>query len=90
VEPWQREAAISAISWRGDLNDDCTAEWAGLTLRAEQMERTRWWWAVYDNATGELISDSHATTTISRNGKRARGAAEVAARNWLADLKPSV
>jgi len=83
VEPWQREAAISPISWQGDLNDDCTAEWAGLTLRAEQMERTRWWWAVYDSATGEIVKDSHAASEIARNGKRARSAAERAARNWL-------
>jgi hypothetical protein len=54
------------------------------------MERTRWWWAVYDNATGELISDPHATATVARHGKQARGAAEVAARNWLAALEPSV
>ena len=28
--------------WTGDLNDDCTAYWAGFILRAEEMDRRRW------------------------------------------------
>ena len=83
VESWQREAAALPITWLGDLSDDCTAEWAGLMLRAEQMDRKHWWWAVYDAATSEIISDSHASSEIARNGKKARRAAEHAAREWL-------
>jgi hypothetical protein len=89
VESWQKEASALPIVWTGDLNDDCTAEWAGLTLRAEEMNRKSWWWAVYDAATHEIISDSNASTVIARNGKKARGAAESAAREWLASGQPS-
>jgi hypothetical protein len=89
VEPWPREAMASPTSWLGDLDDDCTAEWAGLTLRAEQMDRKHWWWAVYDSATNEAIADSHGCSEISRNGKRARNAAKLAARKWLTEQFPS-
>jgi hypothetical protein len=27
------------IIWEWDLNDDCTARWAGLMLRAEWMDK---------------------------------------------------
>jgi uncharacterized membrane protein len=76
-------ANFSAIRWTGDLNDDCQAEWSGLLLRAEQMDRTYWWWAVYDAKTNEIISDSHGTTTRATNGKKARAAAEAVARVHL-------
>jgi hypothetical protein len=89
VEPWQREAMALPISWLGDLDDDCTAEWAGLTLRAEYMDRKHWWWAVYDSATSEIITDSHASSEVARSGKHARSAAERAARSWLSDPQPS-
>ena len=88
VESWQKEAAALPIAWFGDLNDDCTAEWAGLMLRAEQMDRKHWWWAVYDTATGEIITDSHASS-VAHSGEKARGAAESAAREWLAQGQPS-
>ena len=84
VEPWQREAAALPVAWSGDLNDDCTAEWAGLVLRAEQMDRKHWWWAVYDAATSEIITDSNASAEIAVNGKFARAAVETAAKEWLA------
>ena len=29
--------AKGRITWRGDLSDDCSADWAGLLLRAEWM-----------------------------------------------------
>jgi hypothetical protein len=65
------------------MNDDCTAEWAGLMLRAEAMSRTNWWWAVIDMETRGVIADSHSATTRASNGKQARCAAELAARQWL-------
>ncbi|SFQ81327.1 hypothetical protein [Hymenobacter arizonensis] len=40
--------AKERITWRGDLSDDCSADWAGLLLRAEWMEKKWWWWCVYD------------------------------------------
>jgi hypothetical protein len=75
------ETLASTVEWVGDLNDDCTASWEGLTLRAERMRRVSWWWAVYDE-TGEVAcsadSDVHVPT-----GKKARAAAEHAAKEWL-------
>jgi hypothetical protein len=82
VEKWQVEAASAPITWTGDLNDDCTAAWAGLMLRAEEMERGVWWWAVYDERSGQVIGDSHGAERYS-TGKTARAAAEATARNWL-------
>jgi len=89
VEEWQRAAAQTRVTWTGDLNDDCIAVWAGLTLRAERMKRILWWWAVYDNATGEVVVDSHKASEVARNGKRARSAAESAARSWLTNVGSS-
>lgn len=45
--------AQQPIVWTGDLNDDCTALWNGLMLRAECMDKGFWWWAVYDMQDGE-------------------------------------
>lgn len=75
-----------AIRWTGDLNDDCTAEWAGLILRAESMERSNWWWAVADAATGVEIDSSNYSPYIAvdfKSGSAARRAAEAAARNYV-------
>lgn len=83
IEAWQREAAIGPIQWSGDLDDDCTAEWAGLMLRAEEMERGVWWWAVYDQASGEVLYDSYGELGAGKNGSDARHKAEGAARKWL-------
>ncbi|PHS10659.1 MAG: hypothetical protein COA78_10885 [Blastopirellula sp.] len=73
----------SRIIWTGNLNDDCTAEWNGMMLRAEEMDRLQWWWAVYD-ADGEIIDDSNRHTSERfKNGKIARQAAEAAARQAI-------
>ena len=37
----------SEICWRGDMDDDCTAEWHGLLLRAEWQDGEgvdAFWW----------------------------------------------
>jgi hypothetical protein len=83
VDEWQREAAKLPIDWTGDLDDDCTARWAGLTLRAEQMQRGVWWWAVYDDRSGTILGDSNTAEVRVPNGKKARVAAERVARKWL-------
>jgi hypothetical protein len=70
------------IEWTGDLDDDCTASWAGLTLRAEKMDRAVWWWAVYDDGTQGPIADSHGGARVT-TGQLARVAAERAARLWV-------
>jgi hypothetical protein len=79
----QRAAASSPIVWTGNLGDDCTAHWAGLVLRAEQMDRKHWWWRVTIERTNEIIADSHVSGETVRNGKKARSAAEATARNWI-------
>ena len=83
VDEWQREAAKLPIEWTGDLHDDCTARWAGLMLRAEQMQRGVWWWAVYDDRSGATLGDSNTARGRVPNGKKARVAAERVARQWL-------
>lgn len=77
------------LQWNGDLNDDCTAEWMNLTLRAEEMSRGNWWWAVYDSS-GEVIDSSNSKVDINmryKNGEAARTAAEEAARSHLLGSK---
>jgi hypothetical protein len=76
----------TAIEWRGDLDDDCTAEWSGLLLRAEWMAGDRWWWAVSDLASGEEIDSSNSDGYVEvafTSGAAARRAAESAAREHL-------
>jgi hypothetical protein len=63
---WQRILAeTSQPEWFGDLNDDCSANWAGLTLRAEEMDENYWWWCVYDN---ELPSDLNQVRSSNDDG----------------------
>lgn len=83
VEGSQVEASKAPLEWTGDLNDDCTATWAGLMLRAEEMRRADWWWAVYDQRTGAVLGDSHAAGVRVTSGKKARSAAEDVARKWF-------
>lgn len=56
---------------------------AGLTLRAEQMQRGVWWWAVYDERSGAILGDSNSAAIRVPTGKKARIAAERAAQKWL-------
>ncbi len=68
------------IIWTGDLNDDCTAVWAGLMLRAEWMNGPYWWWAVSDMATDEQITSSNNDPQQCTSGASARERAEKVAR----------
>ena len=34
------------IEWEGNVEDDCSAHFNGLLLRAEKMQNASWWWAV--------------------------------------------
>lgn len=75
------------IAWTGDLGDDCTALWAGLMLRAEEMDRGLWWWCVYDQARqGLQIATSNESEAVCPSGVEARRLAEFAARDYLATL----
>jgi hypothetical protein len=81
---WQViEGESTPIRWTGDLSDDCTADWAGLLLRAEWMNGKNWWWAVTDKASGEEISSSNRLDAPCTSAEQARSAAEIAARWYL-------
>lgn len=72
------------IIWVGNLNDDCQAEWEGLILHAEEMDRNYWWWQV-TNSNNEQIDCSDNYENIKyKNGRQAREAAENAATKYLA------
>lgn len=72
-----------AVRWYGDLADDCTARWAGLTLRAEKMADGEWWWCVYDEESEGQVASSNGVHGRVRTGGEARHAAEQAARSYL-------
>ncbi|GAA4509192.1 hypothetical protein GCM10023172_42310 [Hymenobacter ginsengisoli] len=82
----QRHAlAQTPIIWQGDLADDCSAEWAGLLLRAEWMDRESWWWCVYDRQQinePQIDSVNHYDARCI-GGEAARARAEHAARTYL-------
>ncbi len=80
---WQILAAQQPPIWEGDLDDDCTAHWAGFMLRAEQMDEDCWWWCVYVDGSSEQIASSNNLATPPSTGEAARNAAETAARTLL-------
>ena len=74
------------IIWKGDLNDDCTANWAGLMLRAECMDDDYWWWCVYDMLDDEnQIDSSNEYDQKFIGGKASREKAEEIAKTYLKD-----
>jgi len=73
------------IEWDGDLNDDCRAEWKGLYLQAEEMERNIWWWAVSKSDHEQVVS-SNESDQVYTNGRAARVAAEEAAKAYLKEV----
>jgi hypothetical protein len=74
------------IIWTGDLDDDCTARWAGLMLRAEWMDGAYWWWAVSEIATGRELASSNDDRQEYTSGTAARSAAERIARAHIHKL----
>ena len=87
---WMRLAiqAKPVPDWRGDLNDDCTALWAGFTLRAELMNGRVWWWAVYLDAQNLQIASSNDSEASPLTGDEARAAAVRAVLSFL-NLNPN-
>ena len=71
------------IVWMGDLDDDCTARWAGLLLRAEWMNGSHWWWAVSEIATDREIASSNNEQRECTSGETARARAESIARAYV-------
>lgn len=74
------------ITWIGDLDDDCTARWAGLMLRAEWMDGSHWWWAVSEIAIGRELASSNDDQREYTSGAAARSAAERIARAHISKL----
>ncbi|MBF4518425.1 hypothetical protein IRZ71_18875 [Flavobacterium sp. ANB] len=73
------------IIWEGDLNDDCTANWAGLMLRAEWIDEDHWWWCVYDMLDEDeiQIDSSNEYEESFIGGKIAREKAEEISKKYL-------
>ena len=74
------------IIWNGDLNDDCTAKWSGLMLRAEWMDGDNWWWCVYDMLeldNENQIDSSNEYDEQCIGGKAARNKAEEISKEYL-------
>lgn len=44
--------------------------WAGLMLRAEEIERRVWWWALYDERTGQVTATRSVQPCCHRTEKR--------------------
>lgn len=68
------------FTWTGDLDDDCTCEWRGYVLRAEQMDDNAWWFCVY--WPGSYLRRLCPTDTVgglSTTGPHARWCCEQAA-----------
>lgn len=73
----------TTIVWTGDLDDDCTARWAGLLLRAEWMDGPDWWWAVTDLHHDIEIGSSNSDPRSCTSGNEARTRAEACAKAYL-------
>jgi len=85
IKTKERQRLVTgSIEWTGDLSDDCTAQWAGLMLRAEWMDENYWWWAVYDMENDEVTIDSsnHYSSRFI-GGVSARQKAEEIAKSYL-------
>ena len=82
IESRRIEAEASPI-WSGDLDDDCSARWAGFLLRAEAMDKEVWWCAVTDLKTGLIVEDSAAGAGVLKDGLAARRKYEEAVRRFL-------
>jgi hypothetical protein len=74
--------------WQGDLDDDCQSVANALMLRAEQMGRKSWWWAVYDNngraGCNQIAASYDHEDGRARTGREARILAERAAWKHIA------
>lgn len=67
--------------WIGNLDENCSAHWAGLLLHAEKMNDSLWWWWVDDEATKTQIASS--IDDLFYSGRTARRAANDAARRYF-------
>lgn len=82
----RKTLAEKSIEWYGDLESDCAAQWAGLTLRAEEMDTHSWWWAVYDNEKEIELASSYDREKNYKTAFAARQAAENTARIYIEEI----
>ena len=83
-EIWRILAAQEPPKWSGNLDDDCSADWAGFSLRAEAMDDDIWWWCVYEEGLlDRVVSSNDDDDAPCSTGDSARRAAERAARHLL-------
>ena len=83
---WQIIAAESPPLWQGDLENRCTALWAGLVLHARLVhyeDGDEWLYSVYDEENDIQIAHSVDDEKWFTNGEAARNAAEAIAREYL-------
>lgn len=79
------------IEWKGNLEDDCSAQWNGLLLRAEKMQQASWWWAVaIQTRNGIEIDSANNYSHRVPTGIAARGEAERVARAYILTPKSSL
>ena len=78
------ELVEKPIEWYGDLDDDCSAIWAGFLLRAEDMDGKVWWWAVTDLENESIeIDSSNNYETPCIGGREARLKAEQVSKEYV-------
>jgi hypothetical protein len=80
---WQMIAAEKMPVWQGDLDDRCTALWAGLVLHARLVHRgngDEWLCDVEDEENGVRLFHSADDDRYFPDAKAARDAAEDIAR----------
>jgi hypothetical protein len=80
------------IEWYGDLDDDCSARWRGLILRAEDMGGGWWWDVVLDKrvhpeSSGDEIDSCWEHGGLVKDGPTARTAATAAALRYIESKK---
>lgn len=79
------------IEWKGNLEDDCSAQWNGLLLRAEKMQHASWWWAVsIQTRNGNEIDSANNYSHTVPTGIAARAEAERVARAYILTPKSSL
>jgi hypothetical protein len=84
MDDQRKQLQGTPIVWTGDLDDDCSAHWGSLLLRAEWMDEDYWWWSVYDMKDNERqIDTSNEYDHRFIGGKAARDAAERSAKKYL-------
>lgn len=81
------------MTWRGDLDDDCTLERYGMLAHVECMDRGSWWFAIClrDDPHCDLYNTGDNETHVRlTTGKMARAAAECVMECLAARMKEKV